>query len=474
MKIIWYEITDCDVSTEVSVFSKINMGKIALTNAELIKALLLKKDSNDSDTLIPTQTNIAVKWDEIEAQLMEEDFWSFLVNEKNGEASYATRIDFIFHVMARELNDGILRDASEKYPNEESYFVSERINKDKFSFYVFSNYVRFLQKHPADQEEDDLNYIEKIWDGVCEYYRMFKDWYRNIHWYHMIGFLVETSSKKYIDQILELSRLYREGSGDSGEGHKEHFERRMRNRISEEVFDGKIPTVEEYRDYVNDLDYEKDATDIRKTLLLYNVAYLEACNENGRFPFEKYKDEKVFWDLEHINAVSDSRPDDDRRDYEDNNRLQWLKKTKDIPEIEKIQTADGQPVESLVKTIIDNKLYLAKNQANSKDFIQVYEAVINYYGGTGEADNSIANLTLLDCGTNRSYKNDVFPLKRKTILERTMSDVFIPLCTRKVFMKGFAESGDLLRWRDADKKAYAEEIISCNSKYLKLEDVGHE
>ena len=474
MKIIWYEITDCDVSTEVSVFSKINMGKIALTNAELIKALLLKKDSNDSDTLIPTQTNIAVKWDEIEAQLMEEDFWSFLVNEKNGEASYATRIDFIFHVMARELNDGILRDASEKYPNEESYSVSERINKDKFSFYVFSNYVRFLQKHPADQEEDDLNYIEKIWDGVCEYYRMFKDWYRNIHWYHMIGFLVETSSKKYIDQILELSRLYREGSGDSGEGHKEHFERRMRNRISEEVFDGKIPTVEEYRDYVNDLDYEKDATDIRKTLLLYNVAYLEACNENGRFPFEKYKDEKVFWDLEHINAVSDSRPDDDRRDYEDNNRLQWLKKTKDIPEIEKIQTADGQPVESLVKTIIDNKLYLAKNQANSKDFIQVYEAVINYYGGTGEADNSIANLTLLDCGTNRSYKNDVFPLKRKTILERTMSDVFIPLCTRKVFMKGFAESGDLLRWRDADKKAYAEEIISCNSKYLKLEDVSHE
>ena len=474
MKIIWYEITDCDVSTEVSVFSKINMGKIALTNAELIKALLLKKDSNDSDTLIPTQTNIAVKWDEIEAQLMEEDFWSFLVNEKNGEASYATRIDFIFHVMARELNDGILRDASEKYPNEESYSVSERINKDKFSFYVFSNYVRFLQKHPADQEEDDLNYIEKIWDGVCEYYRMFKDWYRNIHWYHMIGFLVETSSKKYIDQILELSRLYREGSGDSGEGHKEHFERRMRNRISEEVFDGKIPTVEEYRDYVNDLDYEKDATDIRKTLLLYNVAYLEACNENGRFPFEKYKDEKVFWDLEHINAVSDSRPDDDRRDYEDNNRLQWLKKTKDIPEIEKIQTADGQPVESLVKTIIDNKLYLAKNQANSKDFIQVYEAVINYYGGTGEADNSIANLTLLDCGTNRSYKNDVFPLKRKTILERTMSDVFITLCTTKVFMKGFAESGDLLRWRDADKKAYAEEIISCNSKYLKLEDVSHE
>ena len=69
MKIIWYELTDCDVNTEVAVFSKINMGRIALTNAELIKALLLKKDSNDSDILVSTQMNIAVKWDEIESQL---------------------------------------------------------------------------------------------------------------------------------------------------------------------------------------------------------------------------------------------------------------------------------------------------------------------------------------------------------------------------------------------------------------------
>ena len=473
MKIIWYEITDCDVSTEVAVFSKINMGKIALTNAELIKALLLKKDGNDSDALIPTQTNIAVKWDEIEAQLSEDGFWSFLVNETD-ETAYATRIDFIFHVMARELNDDTLLEANKSFPNEESYTVSESVNKDKFSFYVFSNYVRLLQKHPAGHAEDDQNYIDKIWDGVCEYYRMFKDWYKNIHWYHMIGFLVETSSKQYIDQILELSRLYREGSNENGEGHKEYFERRMRERISKTVFGGDIPTRVEYRDYIDDLNYDHDADDIRKTLLLYNISYLEACQENGRFPFEKYKNHAQMWDIEHINAVSDTRPDDDRRDSDDNNRLQWLKKATDIPEIEKIVTADGQPVLPLIHTITDNKYYLAKYQENTRDFIQVYEAVINYFGGAGEADHSIGNLTLLDSSTNRSYKNDVFPLKRKTILERTLSDVFIPLCTRKVFMKGFAESGDLLRWREVDKKAYTEEIINCICNYLKLEDADNE
>jgi hypothetical protein len=471
MKIIWYEIANCDVATEVSVFSKINMGKIALTNAELIKALLLKKDNNDSDSLASTQMNIAVKWDEIEAQLAEEGFWSFLVNEKREETTYATRIDFIFRVMARELNDGILLRANERYPNEETYTVSENVNKEKFSFYVFSNYVRLLQKHPDENPDDDQNYIESIWDGVCEYYRMFKDWYKNIRWYHMIGFLVETSNKKYIDQILELSRLYREGSDESGEGHKDHFEKELRSRISKEIFGEKtVPSISACRDFISDLDYSVKPDDIRKTLLLYNIAYLEACQENGRFPFEKYKDEKLSWDLEHINAVSDTRPDDDRRDSDDNSRLQWLKKTTDIPEIEKIFTSDGESVQELVKKIIDGKWYLSKYQPGTKDFIQVYEAVINYFGGVGEPDNSIGNLTLLDGGTNRSYKNDVFPLKRKTILERTMSDVFIPLCTRKVFMKGFAESGDLLRWRDVDKKAYTEEIISCICKYLKLED----
>lgn len=470
MKIIWYELTNCDVSQEVSVFSKINMGKIPLTNAELIKALLLKNDNNDSNALASTQMNIAVKWDEIESQLSENEFWRFLVNEKKDDFDYTTRIDFIFRVMARELNDGLLKEMSLKYPNEEVYTVSETINREKFSFYVFNNYVRLLQKHPEENPEKDQNYIESIWNGVCEYYRMFKDWYKNVHWYHLIGFLVETSSRKYIDQILELRNLYREGSDNSGEGHKEHFEKELRNKIFSEVFGENSPhSIDECKGFITDLDYEKSADDIRKILLLYNVAYLEKCDENGRFPFDKYKDQKVFWDIEHINAVADTRPDDDRRDSPDNPRLIWLKRALEVPNIEQIMTPDGESAKDLIETIISEKLYLAKNQPNTQDFIKVYDSVIDYFGGTGEPDNTIRNLTLLDGGTNRSYKNDVFPLKRATILKRTMSDVFIPLCTRKVFLKGFVESGDLLRWHDVDKKAYAEEIIDVISEYLRLE-----
>ena len=469
MQIIWYEIKNCDVSTEVAVFSRINMGKIALTNAELIKALLLKKEGKVSEKLASMQMNIAVKWDEIEAQLSEEDFWCFLVNEKGKDAVYATRIDFIFHVMARELNEGLLKDANSKYQKEEPYVVLESVNKDKFSFYVFSNYVRLLEKHPEENPSEDQNYIEYIWDGVCEYYRMFKDWYKNIQWYHMIGFLVDASKQNYIDQILVLSKLYREGSGASGEGHKKHFEKSLRRMMTSETFGRAEITSDNCRELISGYDYEKNADSIRRVLLLYNIAYLESCEKNGRFPFEKYKDKKIMWDLEHINAVADTRPDDDRRDSEDNNRLQWLKRAKEIPEIDKINTPDGRLVIDLIDTIIDRKYYLSKAQQGTKDFIQVSDAVIHHYGGQSEADNSIGNITLLDCGTNRSYKNDVFPLKRKTILDRTMKDVFIPICTKNVFLKGFAESRDLLRWSNIDKKSYTDGIISCICKYLKLE-----
>ena len=84
MKIIWYELINCDSEEEVSMFTKVNMGKIPLTNAELIKALLLKdiNSNGNLEKIKSKQENIAVKWDEMESKLQDESFWSFLVNER--------------------------------------------------------------------------------------------------------------------------------------------------------------------------------------------------------------------------------------------------------------------------------------------------------------------------------------------------------------------------------------------------------
>ena len=457
LKVIWYEILNCDQQKEIDVFTKINMGKIPLTNAELIKALLLRKNADSSKDLESTQMNISVKWDEIESKLMEKPFWSFLVNDK--EHHYATRIDFIFQVMARDINNRILKIADEKYPNEERFTVDyEGANKDKYAFYVFSNYVRYLEK------DKSTGYVKCIWDEVCEYYRMFKDWFQNVHWYHKIGLIVCCAQSDNVDIILKLSNLYR-NEHNQGVRHKEYFEQQLIKEIKQWIFKDEHADISEIESYIELLDYD-NSNGVRNVLLLYNIAWLELCKENGRFPFDKYKDEEIFWDIEHINAVADGMPSNSRNDSDDNDRLIWLKNLKVLPELNEIYLDDGRNAAVLVSDIETNKFYLDKNQPGTDDFKKLYEAVIKYFEDFDGTDNSIANLTLLDSGTNRSYRNAVFPIKRQTILENSMKDVFIPLCTKKVFMKAFVGSKNLLRWHADDKNAYKKDLIDCISKYL--------
>ena len=51
-----------------------------------------------------------------------------------------------------------------------------------------------------------------------------------------------------------------------------------------------------------------------------------------------------------------------------------------------------------------------------------------------ENDN-ISNLALLDDETNRGYGNAMFFIKRKKIIENDKQGIFVPICTKNVFLK---------------------------------------
>ena len=77
VKFIWYEVNTTEDSTEL--FTRLNIGKIPLTNAELVKALFLSKDNNTITD--EKQLEIATSWDIIEKELHNKDLWAFLTNE---------------------------------------------------------------------------------------------------------------------------------------------------------------------------------------------------------------------------------------------------------------------------------------------------------------------------------------------------------------------------------------------------------
>ena len=80
VKIIWYELESNE--NAIDSFIRINLGKIPLTNAELIKALILQKKNYGEDEEMANlrQIEIANKWDRIESALHNEEIW-YLINK---------------------------------------------------------------------------------------------------------------------------------------------------------------------------------------------------------------------------------------------------------------------------------------------------------------------------------------------------------------------------------------------------------
>lgn len=247
-KVIWYEVED-DANAE-SIFTRLNIGKIPLTNAELIKALFLRKSNFEeagTDHYL-RQLEIASEWDAIENMLQRDEVWYF-INPRYAEAP-ATRIEYIFDLIAGKM--------ANSYRN--------------YTFMMFTSTI----------EEEG---IEKVWSQVKKHYQIIMEWYQNQTLYHLIGFL--TSSKSGITLTQLILEYY------SGEYTKSGFT----NYI--------IQLINKYFSGVNldELSYDSDKAMIRDILLLFNVVtVMNKSNAYSRFPFDSYNKNKSGWSLEHIHA----------------------------------------------------------------------------------------------------------------------------------------------------------------------------
>ena len=245
-KIIWYETADTD---SIDIFTRINMGKIPLTNAELIKALFLNSsnfnNSKDSDKTRLKQLEIATEWDRMEYALQDDAFWYFLNENEN---KLATRIEFIFDLMVNE-------------------------KEDEYSTF------RFFNKKFQDKSESKIN---ENWQEIKKYFQTLEEWFNDRELYHKIGFLVTTGTN--ITSIIK--------------GKKDKTKTEFRCYIN-----GAISKIARKKD-IDELEYGSDNQQLIKILLLHNIiTTLDSEDESLRFPFDKYKNKKNGgWSLEHIHA----------------------------------------------------------------------------------------------------------------------------------------------------------------------------
>ena len=238
VKIIWYEPED-NISG-VELFTRLNIGRIPLTNSELVRALFL---SRNSDLTPAEQLEIAAEWDSIEKELHQPSFWAFLTNYQPED--YPNRIDLLFDLMA----GGKSRD---KYA----------------TFFYFNNKIK-----EKERKQD-------LWKEIVAYFARLKEWYGNREIFHKVGFLVAVGNKD-----KALINLLNNAAGKKKDEVSLYLDSQI-EKVMGEVSLG-------------ELSYQSKNTN--QVLLLFNVlSVMNVKDESLRFPFDKYKSND--WSLEHIHA----------------------------------------------------------------------------------------------------------------------------------------------------------------------------
>lgn len=410
-KVIWYHVDNNE--NAIKIFSRLNIGKIPLTNAELIKALFLrKKNFKDylADHIRLKQLQIASEWDTIEMTLQDNSFWYFISNE---DTEYATRIEYIFDLITGKSNDN---DKHDKH----------------YTFHKFNE---------AFEENLDIDYH---WLRIKRYFQTFQEWFMDKELYHKVGFLI--ANNKTIPNLKSKSE----------ELSKSDFKSFIHQEISR-MMNLNIDNL-----FYNDRR-------IKMVLLLFNIETILANEHNHtRFPFFSYKCDD--WDIEHIRSVASHKPSSKSK------QLIWLNAVLHYFTGETVAALQREALGSLegfAKECSEAILPLIeKKSLESIQFDSLYSLVTSYFkeSSAGDDVNSIANLTLLDAATNRGYKNAVFPLKRNSIINIDKDGSFIPICTKNVFLKYYSRKvSDMMFWSEDDAKDYIAEIKNVLSKYLPKE-----
>lgn len=456
VQVIWYESTDVD---PIKIFTRLNIGKIPLRNAELVKALFLQK-RDASELSKKQQIFIAKEWDQFEATLQDQRVWAFL---NSTLPDMPAHIEFIFNVIFQVEGEYEIC----KFANMEYQRIHNTVpisNKQKREARRLGQ-VKFDEKYGTDEyatfrffserfKNANQEIIEEEWKTVREYFETFMEWYNNPLWYHYIGFLVYCN-----EPIINIYRLYK-------------------NNNKSEFLDNLVMAI---RDTLNitltnsgdiernniPITYKNDKETLKKALVLYNIEYIIQKNKQNErsyivFPFDLFKAEK--WDIEHVDSYT-TNPLTDK-----SQRREWVSTALADLATFNINYKTNLSVEEI--SLIEN--FLGELDEKDSTFMDI-QAIISRLAGEyfpneevlKDIKNSIGNLTLLNASINRSYGNSIFPSKKKEITKKDADGRFIPICTKNVFLKNFPGlNNTTISWSEDDMMKYRKNIIEVIKKFL--------
>lgn len=405
--LIWYEAPD-DVDG-ASLFTRLNVGRIPLTDAELVKALVL---AVTRQRIPGREREVAAQWDSIERDLRAPEAWAFISGKGWPEASHI----------------GLLLDA-----------LAGTIRGRDTPLYQTLEVLR-------PQIEADP---EAFWNRVVDLHAHITGWYDDREVYHHIGYLVSRGTT--LEQLLALHQ------GAS----KTEFKQALLDRI---INDLNLSASD-----LHELTYTSSKTGA--VLLLMNLqTVLRSAHSTERYSFQAHAQET--WSIEHIHAqqAQSLNREPQWREWL-RTHLDALSAVPgvDSAAVDAIRREVPPAKDPANTSASESGLTRHLFEELQHRILRLYSAAGQE---TMEDVDAIDNLALLAGSDNSALSNSVFEVKRQTIIERDRAGAYIPVCTRNVFLKYYTD-GDAQQihfWGPADRAGYGAAMTSALSRYLRPEE----
>jgi hypothetical protein len=418
VKVIWYEAPETADSTEL--FTRLNVGRIPLTDSELVKALVLSRsrDIQGADRAL----SVAAEWDVIERDLRDPELWAVLTATAEEEA---THISLLLDLLADQVRA------------EEGLKVLRR--RQRPPFHTFETLRPWIVANP-----------EGFWNRVVDLHSLVRGWFEERNAFHKIGYL--TACRVRIDEVLA------QAAGATKSQFYANLDRIIAN--DPRCLRGLQPSA------LHELAYGEDDELIKSVLLLMNVETVrKLTNSTERYSFRAHAARKDRWSLEHIHAQNSAGLNTVEQWAE------WLRQHRDA-------LADLPTISSEARADLEARIDAALPIVTLERFQELEDELRVVFspgdrGGTDD-EHAISNLALLERDDNSSVSNAVFEVKRQRILALDRAGSYIPICTRNVFLKYYTtdRAQQLHFWSPQDRTSYLAAIEREVGPYLKLEVVA--
>ncbi|MCP4384032.1 MAG: DUF262 domain-containing protein [Hyphomicrobiales bacterium] len=221
--LIWYEApADLD---ERTLFARLNIGRIPLTDGELVKAVLLSR--------VQRPEEVAAQWDIIERDLRHPELWSFLTGRPD---PIATHISLLLDTLA-----------------------GGPIGPTRPLFHTFETLRNRIEAGSP----------ETTWEAVLDLHSLISAWFDDHDLVHKIGFLVSAG--------LRVSSLVEPAQTMTGTELNDYLDDEIRSRLDLTADD------------LTDLSYRADKAQISRLLLLVNTETLRRRPDAaGRYSFASH------------------------------------------------------------------------------------------------------------------------------------------------------------------------------------------